>query len=102
MPLRKSRWQRNRSKKDELDTAIKEIETKQQAEFDRLQAEFTKSLNETIKETIEEQKTAQVEQQAQLQAKKNKDSKEEEVRGHLRGFARTIPSFSDGIWRAGY
>ena len=47
----------------------------------------------TIKETIEEQKTAQVEEQAQIQAKKNKDSKEEEVRGHLRGFARTIPSF---------
>lgn len=78
---------------DELKTAIKEIEAKQQVEFDRLQAEFTKSLNETIKETIEEQKTAQVEQQAQIQAKKNKDSKEEEVRGHLRGFARTIPSF---------
>ncbi|HCT35521.1 MAG TPA: restriction endonuclease [Firmicutes bacterium] len=78
---------------DELETAIKEIEVKQQAEFDRLQAEFTKSLNETIRETIEEQKTAQVEEQAQIKAKKNKDSKEEEVRGHLRGFARTIPSF---------
>jgi len=78
---------------DELETAIKEIEAKQQAEFDRLQAEFTKNLNETIKETIEEQKTVQVEEQAQIKAKKNKDSKEEEVRGHLRGFARTIPSF---------
>lgn len=78
---------------DELETAIKEIEAKQQEEFDRLQSEFTKSLNETIKETIEEQKTIQVEEQAQIKAKKNKDSKEEEVRGHLRGFARTIPSF---------
>jgi type II restriction enzyme len=78
---------------DELETAIKEIETKQQAEFDRLQAEFSKNLYETIKETIEEQKTAQVEEQAQIKAKKNKESKEEEVRGHLRGFARTIPSF---------
>lgn len=78
---------------DELEAAIKEIEAKQQVEFDRLQAEFTKSLNETIKETIEEQKTVQVEEQAQIKAKKNKDSKEEEVRGHLRGFARTIPSF---------
>jgi len=35
----------------------------------------------------------QVEEQAAIKAKKNKDSKEEEVRGHLRGFARTIPSF---------
>jgi len=78
---------------DELETAIREIEMKQQAEFDRLQAEFAKNLNETIKETIEEQKAAQVEEQAQIQAKKNKDSKEDEVRGHLRGFARTIPSF---------
>ena len=78
---------------DKLETAIKEIEAKQQAEFDRLQAEFTKSLNETITETIEEQKIVQVEEQAQIMAKKNKESKEEEVRGHLRGFARTIPSF---------
>lgn len=78
---------------DELETAIKEIEAKQQEELDSLQSEFTKSLNETIKETIEEQKTVQVEEQAQNKAKRNKDSKEEEVRGHLRGFARTIPSF---------
>jgi len=78
---------------DELDLAIKEIEAKQQAEFDRLQAEFTKNLNETIRETIEEQKTIHVEEQARIKAEKNKDSKEEEVRGHLRGFARTIPSF---------
>ena len=79
--------------KDELDSAIQRIEAKQQAEFHRLQAEFTKNLNETIKETIEEQKTVQVEEQARIKAEKNKNSKEEEIRGHLRGFARTIPSF---------
>lgn len=78
---------------NERESAIKEIEAKQQAEFDRLQAEFAKNLNETIRETIEEQKTIQVEEQAKIKAKKNKDSKEEEIRGHLRGFARTIPSF---------
>lgn len=78
---------------DEFKTAIEEIEKKQQAEFDKLQTEFVKSLNETIRETIEEQKTVQVEEQALIKAKKNKDSKEEEIRGHLRGFARTIPSF---------
>lgn len=80
-------------REDELESAIKEIEAKQQAEFDRLQAEFTKNLNETIRETIEEQKTVQVEEQARIKAEKNESSKEEEVRGHLRGFARTIPSF---------
>ena len=80
-------------REDKLESAIKEIEAKQQAEFDRLQAEFTKNLNETIRETIEEQKTVQVEEQARTKAEKNKSSKEEEVRGHLRGFARTIPSF---------
>lgn len=78
---------------EELDSAIKEIEAKQQAEFDRLQAEFAKNLNETIRETIEEQQTIHVEEQARIKAEKNKDAKEEEVRGHLRGFARTIPSF---------
>ena len=80
-------------REDELESAIKEIEAKQQAEFDRLQAELTKNLNETIRETIEEQKTIQVEEQARIKAEKNKNSKEEEIRGHLRGFARTIPSF---------
>ncbi|GAB1476192.1 DEAD/DEAH box helicase family protein [Bacillota bacterium] len=78
---------------DALQSAINDIKTRQQAEFDRLQAEFTKKLNETIRETIEEQKIAQVEEQAKIQAEKTKSSKEEEVRGHLRGFARTIPSF---------
>ena len=78
---------------DALDSAIKQIETKQQAEFDRLQAEFAKNLNDTIRETIEEQKIIHVEEQAKIKAEKIKDSKEEEVRGHLRGFARTIPSF---------
>ena len=80
-------------KEEELELALKKIEAKQQAEFDRLQAEFTKNLNETIRETIEEQKIMQVEEQARIKAEKNKNSKEEEVRGHLRGFARTIPSF---------
>ena len=80
-------------KDDELESIKMKIAAKQQAEFDRLQAEFTKNLNETIRETIEEQKTIQVEEQARIKAEKNKDSKEEEVRGHLRGFARTIPSF---------
>jgi hypothetical protein len=78
---------------DEVGKAIAEIENRQQAEFDRLQAEYAQNLNDTIRETIEEQKTVQVEEQAAIKAKKNKDSKEEEIRGHLRGFARTIPSF---------
>ena len=79
--------------KDEAGKAIAEIESRQQAEFDRLQASFAQKLNDAIRETIEEQKIRQVEEQAAIKAKKNKDSKEEEVRGHLRGFARTIPSF---------
>ena len=78
---------------NDLKSIIKEIEIKQQSEFDKLQVEFTKSLNQTIKDTIDEQKTIQVEEQAIIKAKKNKDSIEEQVRGHLRGFARTIPSF---------
>ncbi len=79
--------------KEAAAAAIKEIEAKQQAEYERLQAEFAQNLNEMIRATIEEQKTTQVEEQARIAAEKKKDSKEEEVRGHLRGFARTIPSF---------
>ena len=77
----------------ELESAIKEIEAKQQAELERLKDEFTKNLNEAVLETIEEQKIKQVEEQARIKAENNKDLKEEEIRGHLRGFARTIPSF---------
>ncbi|MFA5636786.1 MAG: restriction endonuclease, partial [Anaerovoracaceae bacterium] len=80
-------------REDELESTIKEIEAKRQAEFDRLHAEFAKNLNETIREIVEEQKTTQVEEQARVKAEKYKNSKEDEVRGHLRGFARTIPSF---------
>ncbi len=79
--------------KTELDAAVKEIEAKHQAEFESLQNERAKNLNETIRKTIEEQQIAQIETQAKLRAEKNKSAKEEEVRGHLRGFARTIPSF---------
>lgn len=79
--------------KDELELAIEKIEKKQQEEFDKVQTEFADELNSAIKETIEEQKTIRVEEQAKIKAEKNKNSKEEEVRGHLRGFARTIPSF---------
>ena len=78
---------------EKLDTAIKEIEARQQTEFDRLHEEFAKDLNDTIIETIEEQKIQQVEEQARVVAERNKNTKEEEIRGHLRGFARTIPSF---------
>jgi len=78
---------------EELEPIIKEIEDKQRAAFDGLQDGFKKRLNEAIIETIEEQKVKHVEEQAQAKAKKAKDSKEDEVRGHLRGFARTIPSF---------
>jgi hypothetical protein len=78
---------------NEVEKAVAEIERRQQSEYDRLQAEYTQKLNGTIRETIEEQKAVQVEEQAAVKAKKNKNSKEEEIRGHLRGFARTIPSF---------
>jgi type II restriction enzyme len=80
-------------KDDELDIKIKEIEINAQKQFEKLQAEFTSTLNETIRETIEEQKVIQVEEQAKIKASIKKNSKEEEIRGHLRGFARTIPAF---------
>jgi type II restriction enzyme len=79
--------------KDEIGMVVNEIESRQRAEYDKLRAEYTQKINDEIHEIIEEQKTAQVEEQAAVKAKKNKDSKEEEIRGHLRGFARTIPSF---------
>lgn len=78
---------------DELEAIVSGIRAKQQEEFESLQKGFADTLNEVIKETIEEQKVIHVEEQAKVVAQRNKTSKEEEVRGHLRGFARTIPSF---------
>lgn len=78
---------------DKRESAIEKIKAEQQVELERLQSELARKLNETIVETIEEQKTIQVEEQAKIKAEKDKDSKSEEIRGHLRGFARTIPSF---------
>lgn len=79
--------------KPDLKVAIEEIETKQQQELEALHKELAEKLNRAIVETIEEQKVVQVEEQARIQAQRQKNSKEEEIRGHLRGFARTIPSF---------
>lgn len=78
---------------DRLKFALKEIEVRQQAELELLQATCAKNLDETVRETIKEQMAVQVEDQMRVKEEKIKDSMEEEVRGHLRGFARTIPSF---------
>lgn len=51
--------------------------------------EFTETLNKTVSETIE--KT--VEQQIEKVEEKKKKTTEDDVRDHLRGFARTIPAF---------
>jgi superfamily II DNA or RNA helicase len=75
------------------------VEEVQQAESDYTAAmsNALQSLVETVQETVQqtvEEKPKEVVEQAELhKAEQEKQSVEEEVRAHLRGFSRTIPSF---------
>ena len=54
---------------------------------------MTNAVETEVKKTIEEKPAELVERLEQFEAEEKKRSVEEDVRAHLRGFARTIPSF---------
>ncbi|MGT2799967.1 DEAD/DEAH box helicase family protein [Streptococcus marmotae] len=66
------------------DLAEKIIETRQA---------FKTKLEENLKETVTRLPEALIEQLEVKKVEKARDVAEDEIRGHLRGFARTIPSF---------
>lgn len=71
----------------------REIAAEKQAALDKARSEQKARLSKVVDDIIESEQKAQVEVQAKKQAKKTKDTAMEDARGHLRGFARTIPSF---------
>ena len=86
----------------ELERKQREAETTQeveQAEFafkasmDSAMQAFMETVQETVQRTIEEKPKEVVEQLERHKAEQEKRTVEEEVRAHLRGFSRTIPSF---------
>ena len=94
--------QQARIAKAELERKQREAETEQEVEQaesvfkasmdDAMQA-FVETVQKTVQKTIEEKPKEVVEQLERHKAEQEKRSVEEEVRAHLRGFSRTIPSF---------
>ena len=86
-----------------------ELERKRQAaataqEVQQAESDYTAAMNnalqslvetvqETVHQTVEEKPKEIVEQAERHKAEQEKQSVEDEVRAHLRGFSRTIPSF---------
>lgn len=106
--------------KAELQRAQSEAETEAETEAEVKQAEtayheslqnalqtFTETVKTEVQRTIEEKPKELVEQLERHKAEEEKRGIEDDIRAHLRGFARTIPSFimaygDDGLTLANF
>ena len=77
----------------ETENDVKKAEEEFQADMDHAMKVLMETVNEKVKETIEEKPKELIEQLEKHKAEREKKSVEDEVRAHLRGFSRTIPSF---------
>jgi type II restriction enzyme len=64
-----------------------------QQNLDKANQDFQQSIQETVKTALEESQKTMVQQLETQKEQKKARAIEEDVRAHLRGFARTIPSF---------
>ncbi len=83
------------SKQKSAETAAeaKQAEAEYTADIQEALDALTKSVAETVKQTLQEKPKELVERLETKKAEEEKKSVEDEIRAHLRGFARTIPSF---------
>ena len=72
---------------------VRQAETDYAAAMDNALQSLVETVQETVQQTVEEKPKEVVEQAERHKAEQEKQSVEEEVRAHLRGFSRTIPSF---------
>ena len=72
---------------------VRQAETDYAAAMDNALQSLVETVQETVQQTVEEKSKEVVEQAERHKAEQEKQSVEEEVRAHLRGFSRTIPSF---------
>ena len=72
---------------------MQKAETEFAAEMQDALKALTDSISETVKKTMQEKPKELVERLETKKAEDEKKSVEDEIRAHLRGFARTIPSF---------
>lgn len=90
--IAQAEYERER-KEAETETQAKQADDKFKAVMDDAMKVLNKEVQESVRKTIEEKPQELVEQMEKNKADQEKRSVEEEVRAHLRGFSRTIPSF---------
>lgn len=77
----------------ETEQEVKQAEEKYKASMDDAMRSFMETVQENVQKTIQEKPQKLVEQLEKNKAEQEKRTVEDEVRAHLRGFSRTIPSF---------
>ncbi len=90
--IAKAEYER-KQREAETEEDVKKAEDEFQADMDQAMKALMETVNEKVKEAIEEKPKELIEQLEKRKAEKEKKSVEDEVRAHLRGFSRTIPSF---------
>lgn len=83
----------HKQKEAESEQEVKAAEQEFQQDMADAMAAFVKTVQENVQKTIEDKPQELVEQLERHKAEQEKKMVEEEVRAHLRGFSRTIPSF---------
>ncbi|MEY8336910.1 DEAD/DEAH box helicase family protein [Lachnospiraceae bacterium 62-35] len=82
-----------RQREAESVSQIQEAEVQYQTNIENAVKVFTETVQEAVQKTIQEKPKEIVEQMERYKAAEEKKMVEDSVRAHLRGFARTIPSF---------
>lgn len=82
-----------KQKEAESDEELKQAESQYRSTVDDALKAFNDTVRDTVKQTIENKPQELIEQMEKKKAEHEKSSIEDDVRSHLRGFARTIPSF---------
>ena len=77
----------------ETEQEVQKAETEFAADMQDALKALTDSISETVQKTMQEKPKELVERLETKKAEDEKKSVEDEIRAHLRGFARTIPSF---------
>ncbi len=77
----------------ETEQEVQKAETEFAADMQDALKALTDSISETVQKTMQEKPKELVERLETKKAEDEKRSVEDEIRAHLRGFARTIPSF---------
>lgn len=82
-----------RQREAETSHQIQEAESAYQTNMEAAMHSLVSAVQDTVQNTIQEKPKEIVEQMERHQAEQEKKTVEDSVRAHLRGFARTIPSF---------